>query len=33
MNRPKLNQYWYEALCNHEADYKDYLEDLEKYCD
>ena len=33
MNRPKLKQYWCEALCNHEADYKDYLEDLEKYCD
>ena len=33
MNRPKLKQYWREGLCNHEADYKDYLEDLEEYCD
>ena len=33
MNRPKLKQYWCEGLCNHEADYKAYLEDLEKYCD
>ena len=33
MNRPKLKQYWREGLCNHEADYKDYIEDLKKYCD
>ena len=33
MNRPKLKQYWREGLCNHEDDYKDYIEDLEKYCD
>ena len=33
MSRPKLKQYRCEGLYNHEANYKDYLEDLEKYCD
>lgn len=33
MKRPKLEEYWNNGLTNHERDYKDFIEDLEKYCD
>lgn len=33
MNRPKFCNYWSDGLVTHDSDYKDYIDEIEKYCD
>ena len=33
MDRPKFYDYWSHGLVTHDSDYKDYIDEMEKYCD